>query len=98
MCHLYNSESHRFVYEVESDFVKEYCEQSEEHCEDGVGHQKSVPEPNSQVDLFVDYILQKRGSFNFLSKSYLTEDAKAIVELSLTSGTHIWNGARNLTH
>ena len=54
------SESHWFVDEVESDFLKEDCEQSEEHCDDCVGHQKSVPEPDSKVDLFVDYILQTK--------------------------------------
>ena len=96
--HFKNSEPHRFVNEVESDFVEEYGEQSEEHCEDGIGHKKGVPEPNSEVDLFVDYVLQKRDivSCPVISKSYLGEDAKAIVELSLTGGAHIGNRARHL--
>ena len=64
------SEPHRFVNEVESNFVKEYGEQSEEHCEDGIGYQKRVPKPNSEVDLFVDYVLQKRGIMYFISLAF----------------------------
>ena len=56
-----NDRTHRFINEVEAYFVEEDGEQSEEHSDDDVGHQKSVPEPDRKVDLFVDYVLWDRG-------------------------------------
>ena len=65
--HSSNDRTHRFIDEVEADFVEEDGEQSEEHSDDDVGHQKSVPEPDCEVDLFVDYVLwDKEASVNFL--------------------------------
>ena len=59
--------THRFIDKVETDFVEEDGEQSEEHSDDDVGHQKSVPEPDRKVDLFVDYVLwDKEASLHFL--------------------------------
>ena len=47
--------------------MEEDGEQSEEHSDDDVGHQKSVPEPDRKVDLFVDYVLwDKEASVHFL--------------------------------
>ena len=62
-----NDRTHRFINEVEAYFVEEDGEQSEEHSDDDVGHQKSVPEPDRKVDLFVDYVLwDKEASLHFL--------------------------------
>ena len=47
--------------------MEEDGEKSEEHSDDDVGHQKSVPEPDRKVDLFVDYVLwDKEASVHFL--------------------------------
>ena len=59
--HSSNDRTHRFIDEVEADFVEEDGEESEEHSDDDVGHQKSVPEPDRKVDLFVDYVLWDNG-------------------------------------
>ena len=64
--HSSNDRTHRFIDEVEADFVEEDGEESEEHSDDDVGHQKSVPEPDRKVDLFVDYVLwDKEASGHF---------------------------------
>ena len=67
-----NDRTHRFIDEVEADFVEEDGEESEEHSDDDVGHQKSVPEPDRKVDLFVDYVLwDKEASVHFFTLSDL---------------------------
>ena len=57
---------------MEADFVEEDGKESEEHSDDDVGHQKSVPEPDSKVDLFVDYILQTKDSLHNLFTSNIS--------------------------
>ena len=91
---------HLFIEQSKSDGVNEECAERGEEAEGGPQDQELVPEPQQEVDLLVNDVLQQCQCLVFLHimlcDNHLCEDAEAIMELVRAPGPHVGHRAGHL--
>ena len=91
---------HLFIEQSKSDGVKEEYTERGEEADGGPHDQELVPEPQQEVDLLVNDVLQQCQCLVFLHimlcANHLCKDAEAVMELVRAPGPHVGHRAGHL--